>query len=74
MNAKLTHYFNILGNNGWAKYLVSKDEVGGKIKTAKEILQSCHFCERRCGVNRLEGERGFCGVTKARVSSEFVHW
>ncbi len=31
-----------------------------KIELAKKILQSCEFCERRCGVNRLKGETGFC--------------
>jgi len=74
MDNKLTHYFSILDNNESAKYLVNKDKLGGKIKAAEEILQSCHFCERRCGVNLLKGERGFCGVGKPRVASEFIHW
>lgn len=26
-----------------------------------EVLESCRLCPRRCGVNRREGERGFCG-------------
>ena len=25
-----------------------------------DILQSCQLCPRMCGVNRLEGEKGFC--------------
>jgi len=74
MDKKLTHYFDVLDNNELAKYLVTKDELEDRIKAAKEILQSCHFCERRCGVNRLKGERGFCGVGKPRVASEFIHW
>ncbi len=38
-----------------------------------EMLKSCNFCERRCGVNRFEN-RGFCkcGVT-SYFSSEFLH-
>ncbi|KXA89391.1 hypothetical protein AKJ62_03225 [candidate division MSBL1 archaeon SCGC-AAA259D14] len=45
-----------------------------KIELAKRILESCHFCERRCGVDRSEGETGACGVgVKPRVSSEFLH-
>ena len=26
----------------------------------KEALRHCELCPRKCGVNRLEGERGFC--------------
>lgn len=45
-----------------------------KLALARRILESCTFCERRCGVNRLEGKRGFCGLTsEASLSSEFIH-
>lgn len=45
-----------------------------KITAAKSILENCHFCERRCGVNRAVGEHGFCGLgAEARLSSEFIH-
>lgn len=45
-----------------------------KVALAQEMLKSCTLCERRCGVNRLEGEKGFCGAGKeARLSSEFLH-
>jgi putative pyruvate formate lyase activating enzyme len=45
-----------------------------KIEIANRILQHCHFCSRRCGVNRLAGELGYCrcGYTMA-VSSIFAH-
>ncbi len=33
-----------------------------KIEIAKRILMHCSFCERRCGVNRMEGKKGHCGV------------
>jgi putative pyruvate formate lyase activating enzyme len=26
------------------------------------MMKNCGFCERNCGVNRLEGEKGFCGA------------
>lgn len=29
----------------------------------KEILTSCCLCFRRCGVNRFEGQTGYCGLT-----------
>jgi putative pyruvate formate lyase activating enzyme len=45
-----------------------------KIEIANRILQHCHFCNRRCGVNRLTGGLGYCkcGDTMA-VSSIFAH-
>jgi putative pyruvate formate lyase activating enzyme len=45
-----------------------------KIEIANRILQQCHFCSRRCSVNRLAGELGYCkcGNTLA-VSSIFAH-
>lgn len=46
-----------------------------KVELARRIMESCRICERRCGVNRLSGEVGFCGVGKtARVASEFMHY
>ncbi len=44
-----------------------------KIELARRILTDCVLCERRCGANRLAGERGHCGVLEPRISSEFVH-
>jgi putative pyruvate formate lyase activating enzyme len=45
-----------------------------KIQIANKILESCHFCSRRCSVNRLADQLGFCGCGKAMsVSSIFVH-
>jgi len=45
-----------------------------KVELARRILKSCHFCERRCGVDRTAGERGVCGVgEKSRIASEFMH-
>jgi putative pyruvate formate lyase activating enzyme len=45
-----------------------------KIGIANKILASCHFCTRRCGVDRFKGERGYCGCgTRITVSSIFEH-
>ena len=45
-----------------------------KICLAKKILECCHFCSRRCGVNRLADQLGFCGCGKnMAVSSIFAH-
>ena len=45
-----------------------------KVELARRILKSCHFCERRCGVDRTAGQRGVCGVgERSRIASEFMH-
>ena len=45
-----------------------------KIAIAKRMLEKCHFCVRKCGVNRLKGELGFCKCGKEiTVSSIFEH-
>lgn len=40
-----------------------------KAERAWEILKQCHLCPRNCGVNRLEGERGFCQTGQAALVS-----
>jgi putative pyruvate formate lyase activating enzyme len=45
-----------------------------KIELGKRIMVSCHFCERRCGSNRLTGGKGECKVgNDFSVSSCFPH-
>ncbi|MEM2970924.1 MAG: radical SAM protein [Candidatus Bathyarchaeia archaeon] len=45
-----------------------------KIEIANRILCSCYFCTRRCGANRLRGEKGFCKCgLEINVSSIFEH-
>lgn len=69
----LERYSLILADREKARYLLSSD-LEKKIKSAKDVLRSCRFCERRCGVNRLKGQRGYCGVLNPRIASEFLHW
>lgn len=41
---------------------------------ANEMLKDCHFCERRCKVNRAEGKLGYCRLGKESIlSSAFLH-
>ena len=36
--------------------------------------QSCRLCPRNCGVNRLEGETGFCGETaQLKIGAAVIH-
>ncbi|MGC8817216.1 MAG: radical SAM protein [Candidatus Hadarchaeum sp.] len=45
-----------------------------KIELAQRVLKSCHFCERRCEVDRTAGKKGACGVgAVSRIASEFMH-
>ena len=40
-----------------------------------ELLRHCELCPRRCGVDRLSGEKGFCGASgeKIRVARAALH-
>jgi putative pyruvate formate lyase activating enzyme len=45
-----------------------------KVKLVREMLATCNFCERGCGVNRVVGMKGACGVgVEPRLSSAFLH-
>lgn len=45
-----------------------------KIEISNRILSMCHFCTRRCGINRLERELGYCRCgSKLIISSIFEH-
>ena len=46
-----------------------------KITKAYSLLKSCNLCPRKCGVDRLSGETGFCKTAKlAWVSSYNPHF
>ncbi|MEA3255642.1 MAG: radical SAM protein [Candidatus Altiarchaeota archaeon] len=68
----LNRYFSVLEGRKKARYLSCR-KLMVKADTAKDIMKSCHFCERRCSVDRLRGEKGYCGVLESRVASEFIH-
>ncbi len=41
---------------------------------AYKYLESCIFCERQCKVNRIDGNKGYCLLTKdSYISSAFLH-
>jgi putative pyruvate formate lyase activating enzyme len=45
------------------------------IRSAYNLLESCELCPRLCKVNRLNDEKGFCGIgAKAVVSSAGPHY
>ncbi len=55
--------------------LARSGELARRRERAAALLESCSLCPRRCGVNRLEDERGVCGVGRlAVVSSAHAHF
>jgi len=43
--------------------------------TLKKILASCTLCPRACKVNRIQGQKGFCGMGKTlRVAYHYPHY
>jgi putative pyruvate formate lyase activating enzyme len=45
-----------------------------KVELARRVMGGCVFCVRRCGFDRLSGERGYCrGGLEFSVSSTFPH-
>jgi putative pyruvate formate lyase activating enzyme len=45
-----------------------------KAALAHKVVQSCGFCERKCNVNRLKGEKGYCGAGRNfSLFSAFPH-
>ncbi|AEH24220.1 radical SAM protein [Pyrococcus yayanosii] len=43
-----------------------------KVAIAERILESCHLCEIKCGVNRKR-DIGYCRVRESLVASDFLH-
>ncbi len=39
---------------------LSKKEIEKRIEKLFKILENCEICPRKCHVNRLKGERGYC--------------
>jgi putative pyruvate formate lyase activating enzyme len=55
--------------------LYHEGELSVRVKKLFEMMESCCLCPRQCGVNRLEGETGFCGTGRwAKVASYSAHF
>jgi putative pyruvate formate lyase activating enzyme len=56
------------------KYTKKPSLLDLKIKLTEELMKSCELCEKECHVNRIENEKGACGVgNEYSISSEFMH-
>lgn len=58
-----------------SKKLEEKSLLDLKNVIADRMLENCHFCDRRCGVDRKKGKIGYCRIgAVSRYSSEFLHY
>ncbi len=56
-------------------FQLTHPQLQEKANRATALLEYCTLCPRRCGVNRLQGETGFCGIgRKARIASYGPHF
>ena len=54
---------------------VSMTELNQRIQTLETLWTDCRACGRDCGVNRLEGELGICGLGREiRIYKEHIHY
>jgi len=55
--------------------LCESGEIETRIKELYAMLSDCELCPRRCGVNRLKGEKGFCrSSARVKVASAHPHF
>jgi putative pyruvate formate lyase activating enzyme len=55
--------------------LHEKGELKKKMDSLNEILAECSLCPRRCRVNRVQGELGYCKAgAELMISSVFPHF
>lgn len=54
--------------------LLENGEITSRIMELEKLLEECNLCGRRCGVNRLAGERGYCEAGQVlEVASSCIH-
>jgi putative pyruvate formate lyase activating enzyme len=54
---------------------LKRGELEKRIKKLYQILEACQLCPRKCGVNRLKGQRGICQAgEKLMVASYHPHF
>ena len=56
----------------YPRYLnIKEEEFDRRIEKAYKLLSPCEVCPRKCGVNRLEGEKGFCRSGEEVIVSSY---
>ncbi len=56
-------------------YLGGKNGLEDTVAKLYALMSPCRLCPRDCGVDRLAGEIGFCGISKeAKIASSGLHF
>jgi len=56
----------------YPRYLnIKKEELDRRIEKAYRLLSPCEVCPRKCGVNRLKREKGFCRSGEEVIVSSY---
>jgi putative pyruvate formate lyase activating enzyme len=56
----------------YPRYLnIKEEELDRRIEKAYKLLSPCEVCPRKCGVNRLKGEKGFCRSGEEVIVSSY---
>jgi len=56
----------------YPRYLnIKEEELDRRIEKVYKLLSPCEVCPRKCGVKRLEGERGFCRSGEEVIVSSY---
>ena len=54
--------------------MLAAGELPARLADLRGLLRPCRLCGRRCGVDRIAGEKGFCGAgVGLEVASSCVH-
>lgn len=62
----------IISKLKYPRYLnIKEEEFNIRIEKAYKLLSPCEVCPRKCGVKRLEGERGFCRSGEEVIVSSY---
>lgn len=55
--------------------LYKTGKLARRVKDIYQLMENCQLCPRRCGVNRLKGELGYCRAgIEPEVSSFYSHF
>jgi len=62
----------LIGKLKYPRYLnIKEEEFDRRIEKAYKLLSPCEVCPRKCGVKRLEGEKGFCRSDEEVIVSSY---
>jgi len=50
---------------------LTKNELKQRIEKLYDLLRDCSLCPRRCSVDRMDGEKGYCGMGKTLTISSY---